>query len=299
MKEIDVHQVDAFTDQLFGGNPAGVVTNADVLTDDEMQKIAREMNLSETAFVLAPSSEDADTRLRFFTPSDEVKFCGHATVGALFQLATFNQLDLGKPGDNQVRVETKAGILPMTVSNAEGQPKVTFVAPKLDVAPYRLQGDDFAEVFRVSAELIDSDSAILLDKNLNYVYVPTTSLDLLGKQAFDFGHIRDKFGEENVIVFCFFSKETIEANSDLHARGLAPNVGVDEDPFTGSMQAGLMYAARQNGYIDPDKHSIITEQGHFIDRPGKAEVSYDAVADEFSATASAVHVFSSIWRIKV
>lgn len=293
MREIDLHQVDAFTDELFGGNPAGVVTNADVLTDDEMQKIAREVNLSETAFVLEPSSEEADTKLRFFTPSDEVKFCGHATVGALFQLATLGQFGLGGPGDNQVRVETNAGILPMTVSNHEGRPKVTFEAPKLDMAPHRLQGNDFAEAFGVASELINADSTILLDKNLNYVYVPTTSLELLGKQAFDFGRIRDKFGEEKVVIFCFFSNETMDADSNLHARGLAPNVGVDEDPFTGSMQAGLMYAARQNGYIDSSKSSIITEQGHFIGRPGNACVTWDNATNHFSVTASATAVFST------
>lgn len=296
MKEIDVHQVDAFTDQLFGGNPAGVVTNANALTDDEMQKVAREMNLSETAFVLEPSSEDADARLRFFTPSDEVKFCGHATVGALSQLATLNQFDLGKPGDNHVRVETKAGILPMTVGNGKGRPEINFVAPQLDMTPYHLQDNDFAKAFGIPRELI-GDSTILLDRSLNYVYVPTTSLELLGEQVFDFAHIRDKFGKENVTVFCFFSNETVEATSDLHARGLAPNVGVDEDPFTGSMQAGLMYAARQNGYVDPGKPSIITEQGHFIGRPGKAEVSHDTITNEFTITAGSVHVFSSTWKI--
>lgn len=294
MREIDVHQVDAFANELFGGNPAGVVTNADLLTDNEMQQVAREMNLSETAFVLEPSSEEADARLRFFTPCEEVRFCGHATVGALFQLATLGRFGLGKPGSNHIRVETKAGILPMTVSNAEqGRPEITFVAPELDMTPYHLQGNAFAEAFGVSTELIDTNSTILLDKNLTYVYAPTTSLDLLGKQAFNFGRIRDKFGEEKVVVFCFFSNETVEATADLHARGLAPNVGIDEDPFTGSMQAGLMYAAQQNGYIDPTRRSIITEQGHFIGRPGHAQVNCDNSVDRFSVTASATAVFST------
>jgi len=297
VKEIDVHQVDAFTDQLFGGNPAGIVTNADILADEEMQKIAREMNLSETAFVLAPSSEEADTRLRFFTPNEEVRFCGHATVGALFQLATLNRFNLGEPGDNHVRVETKAGILPMTVSNRHGRSEITFMAPKLDITPYRLQSADFAEAFGVPAALIETDGTILLDKNLNYVYVPATSLALLGEQAFDFGRIRDQFGEEKIVVFCFFSKETVDATADLHARGLAPNVGVDEDPFTGSMQAGLMYAAQHNGYVYPGKSSIVTEQGHYIGRPGSAQVNWDNRAGCFSVTAGAKAVFSTTMEL--
>src|SRR5581483_3751660 len=130
MKTTDIHQVDAFTDQLFGGNPAGVVTNADQLTDEEMVKIAREMNLSETAFVLQPTGE-ADVKLRFFTPAAaEIKFCGHATVGALFQLAQLSMFGLGKSGDNAVRVETNAGVLNMSVLNEKAQvPRVSFGAP--------------------------------------------------------------------------------------------------------------------------------------------------------------------------
>jgi trans-2,3-dihydro-3-hydroxyanthranilate isomerase len=292
MKQIDVHQVDAFTDQLFGGNPAGVVTDADELTIEEMKKIAREMNLSETAFVLKPSSNQADVKLRFFTPTDEIKFCGHATVGALFQLAKLSMFGLGRSGTNNVRVETNAGILPMAVANKDGQPKISFTAPGVGMQPYRLQRKAFAKEFGVPTDLIRDDSTILLDKNLNYVYISVVSLKALGDQVFDFVRIREKFGKEQIVVFCFFCNETIEATSDLHARGLAPNVGIDEDPFTGSMQAGLVYAAKQNGYIDSGQQLIVTEQGNFIGRPGFAEIS-EINPGEVIITASAVQVFST------
>lgn len=111
MKIIDLHQVDAFTDKLFGGNPAGVVTNADGLTEEEMQKIAREMNLSETAFVLKPTQDGADVRLCFYTPpGDRIKFCGHATIGTLFQLAQLNLYGLG------AKVRTKCALKPTPAS---------------------------------------------------------------------------------------------------------------------------------------------------------------------------------------
>src|ERR1035438_1546813 len=78
-KRIPIVQIDAFTDRAFGGNPAAVVLDAQGISDADMQSIAREMNLSETAF-LTPSQEGADYRLRWFTPGAEVTFCGHATV---------------------------------------------------------------------------------------------------------------------------------------------------------------------------------------------------------------------------
>lgn len=297
MKEVAVHQVDAFAEAIFGGNPAGVVSNADALTEAEMQNIAREMNLSETAFVVTPTVKDADVRFRFFTPTQEIPFCGHATVGALFQLAMLNLFSLGKPGENKVRVETGAGVLPATIANTNNTPKITFGAPSVEMVPYRLQGKAFAEAFGIPSELIKVGATILLDKKLNYIYVPAASLDILGRQNFNFDRIREQFGGEEIIAFALYTNETFSDSSDLHARGLAPNVGIDEDPFTGSIQAGLVAAAKQNSYINADKELIITEQGNFIGRPGKATVAHNIETNEFTVTANAAPVFSSTWRI--
>ena len=82
MKTFRVYVTDAFTSKPFSGNAAGVVTNADGLSDIQMQCIARELNLSETAFILQPDGGDHDVRIRFFTPTREVPVCGHATIAA-------------------------------------------------------------------------------------------------------------------------------------------------------------------------------------------------------------------------
>jgi PhzF family phenazine biosynthesis protein len=94
MKEVIVHQIDSFTKEKFKGNPAGVVLNAEHLTADEMQLIARELNNSETAFVFRPEqNENFDYHVRYFTPTTEVPICGHATIGALYAKAIEDQLD--------------------------------------------------------------------------------------------------------------------------------------------------------------------------------------------------------------
>lgn len=295
MKTIDVHQVDSFTTRIFGGNPAGVVTDAASLTDTEMKNVAREMNLSETAFVLPATSADADVRLRFFTPpGDEIKFCGHATIGALFQLSRLNMFKLGETGQNNIRVETKAGVLVMTVVNMPGeQPRITFTPPKVQLQAYGLQGQEFADAFGVDPALIKTNAQIFVDTVLNYVYIPTVSLQKLRAQSFNFDLIRKRFDEEGVVVFCFYSNETIASEAHLYARGLAPNVGVNEDPFTGSMQCGLVHAAKQNEYIGADQTIVITEQGHDVHRPGMALIMHDSKTDSLLVTADAAQVFST------
>lgn len=297
MKKIDLHQVDAFTNQLFGGNPAGVVTNADELSETDMQNIAREMNLSETAFVCMASTNDATLKLRFFTRSgDEVPFCGHATVGTLAQLAKLNMFELGQPGTQTVRVETGIGVLEMKVVN-DDTTKIIFATPPVTLELYHLQGKDFAQKFGVPAELIDAKGQIFRDTTLNYLYIPAVSLEALGEQTFDSNRIREKFGQENTIVFCLYVAETFDTAADLHARSLAPNIGISEDPFTGSMQAGLVVAAKQNGLIASDQHQITTEQGHFVGRPGSAIVE-QAADGSITVTASATPVFSTTMELQ-
>ena len=92
MKKYRIYQIDAFTKEQFKGNPAGVVTNADGLSDSQMQTIARELNNAETALILSATSSDHDVWIRFFTPTTEVPSCGHATISAHYIRAVENDL---------------------------------------------------------------------------------------------------------------------------------------------------------------------------------------------------------------
>jgi trans-2,3-dihydro-3-hydroxyanthranilate isomerase len=298
MVVVDVCQVNAFTIDLAGGNPAGVVISADSLTENQMAATAIEMGLSETAFVFMPTSDQADVRLRFFTRSGlEVPLCGHATVAALFQLARLKDMfGFDDPKEEtSVRVETNVQILQATIINRAGVIRIAFVAPEVELQPYRLQGKEFAEAFGVGSQLIDPRGTILLDSKLRYLYIPTASLDALQDQLFDSDHILQHFGDEKIKVFCLFANEGVQLMADVHARVLAPLIGIDEDAFTGSMQAGLVRAAKQGGYIRDDQPHVITEQGHSLGRPGYAQV-HEAPTGTV-VTAHAVYVCTT--RIEV
>ena len=110
MKKYKIYQVDSFTRTCFHGNPAGVVPDADGLSEEQMQRIAREMNNSETAFIFPSNSPDYDVEVRFFTPTTEVPICGHATVAAHYVYALEKNF-----GNRRVRQKTKAGILPVDI----------------------------------------------------------------------------------------------------------------------------------------------------------------------------------------
>lgn len=296
-KIINLHQVDAFTDVLFGGNPAGVVTNADELNDEQMLKIAREMNLSETAFVLKPTFADADLKLRFFTPSAEVQFCGHATVGALYELTRLKMFGLGH-GVSRIKAETGIGVLEMEIAlGVDDNPRISFTAPPTKMEEYDLQGLQFAEKFGIQQTALNPDAKVFRDNNLNYLYIPVESLKILGDLQFDLPRIREKFAQEKTVVFCLYTNQTFKAESDLHARITCPLIGIDEDPFTGSAQAGLVQAAKQNWLVGPHKQNFIVEQGNFLGRPGHAEVKINQ-SGETKVIANAVHVFSTQMEIK-
>lgn len=117
--KINIYQVDAFTDKIFGGNPAAVVPDARGLTDMDMQNIAMEMNLSETAFVIPIDSENY--KLRFFTPVSEVDLCGHATIASFYTLAYKGYIPSVKNGIKKVYQETKAGKLSVEIFFKNGE----------------------------------------------------------------------------------------------------------------------------------------------------------------------------------
>lgn len=294
LTSIQVHQVDAFTDKKFAGNPAGVVLDADLLSDRLMKQITRELNVSETAFIL--NSQNADFRLRYFTPSgDEVEFSGHSTVGALYMIAHEKRLNTFSEGVHKFRVETHTGILNMQIEKDKKQSiTVRYEAPKI-----RLKKSN------ISHESICLENEIELHQlNLNYpIYLEETSRDLFIvvesiKELENLDPCIKKlsqFGKQhNIVAFCFLTNETLDKQSSLHCRCFAPTVGIPEDPFTGSVQGGLAAYAHKYGLINKMR-DIRIEQGHFMNRPGFVLIDLTLINKQYSANinAKAMHCFST------
>lgn len=272
---LTVYWVDAFCDRPFSGNPAVVVPQADGLSDAQMQQIAREVNCSETAFVLQPTVPEADFRLRWFTPTQEVNLCGHATVAALHILAQEGYFNLG-PGVTEILyIETRSGVLKVTVDYKKERPWIWLTLP---TCTFESISPDLTQQLTVVLGLLDPKSPVFkpflpapVVDSLNYdvlVAIPHLhALQTLSPPMEVLKHFGKKQGWRGI---CVYTRETVEPDSDVHVRFFAPQSGIPEDPVTGSVSGPLALLLRQTGKPkDPERDLWRFEQGDCLNRAGR------------------------------
>ena len=256
--------VDAFTDEPLRGNAAGVVPDAEGLTDEQMQAVARELGASETAFLLP--TDEADRRVRYFTPETEVDLCGHATVGSHALLYADGTLE---PGVHSLA--TNVGVLDVEVESGgrvwmtQDDPEIREVEAEYDRLGAAL-GIDPAAMRDVGADL----PVAYASTGLPFLVVPVNFLEHVGNADPDMraiAELSDEFDAAGVYAFTF---DTLDAESTLHARMFAPRAGVPEDPVTGTASGAAGAYLDRFGAIDVSEMRF--EQGHFLDRGGVVHV---------------------------
>jgi trans-2,3-dihydro-3-hydroxyanthranilate isomerase len=253
--------VDVFTDTPLEGNPLAVFTDARDLREDELQPIARELNLSETVFVL-PAEQGGHARIRIFTPSLELPFAGHPTLGSAFVLAAPMQLP-------EIRLETLRGLVPVVLER-EGDRLVfgRMEQPLPTWQPYE-QADALLAAIGVEQSELPVEH---YDNGARFVYVGLGSEDEVAALRPDPVALSDLPGIVGVLCF---------AGSGGHwkARMFAPGGGVAEDPATGSAAGPLAVHLARHGRIAFGDEIEIT-QGVEIGRPSKLFARVDGSADQ-------------------
>ncbi|WP_117592326.1 PhzF family phenazine biosynthesis protein [Haloprofundus halophilus] len=274
--------VDAFTTEPLAGNAAGVVPDADGLSVEQMQAVARELSVSETAF-LRPS-ESADRRVRYFTPTQEVDLCGHATVAAHAHLSEEGVLDAGVH-----TLETNVGDLEIELTD-DGVVWMTQSRPT--VRPVDVDYERASEALGVPVEsfraVADELPAAVASTGLPFLVLGVDFLDAVGGATPDMGAVAalaDEHDATGVYLFCF---DTLDAESTLHARMFAPGAGVPEDPVTGTASGACGAYLEHVGAFDTLPDEMQFEQGEFVDRPGRVRVR---VGDEVRVGGRAVTAF--------
>lgn len=294
-KKVRIHQVDAFTCEQFGGNPAGVVLDADDLDESTMRKITRELNLSETAFVL--SSKKGDLRMRYFTPTGhEITFCGHSTVGSLYMIAKEKRFGINNAGSYQFDVETPCGILKMeTFIDDIGDIRVAYETPKIKLSKTEITHTEVAEAAGFDLRAIDLTYPVMYEETNRDLYVVIKTLEALKKIECDPKTFAQFSKQHNIVALCLFTPEAFDTQHHFHMRCFAPLVGIPEDPFTGSVLGGLTAYVDTFGLLPKGSHTFQVEQGHILERPGVVSVEFAKHLGKYQAKvfAQAVHCFST------
>ncbi|RLF32420.1 MAG: PhzF family phenazine biosynthesis protein [Thermoplasmata archaeon] len=290
--EVKVKKVNAFTDSIDGGNPAGVVLNSPVLSDREMAYITKKIQVSETAFVFP--GEKTDYIVRFFTPEMEVDLCGHATIATFFTMGIDGFFP--RKGKVVVTQETKVGVLPVTVEfRDDGKvDRVMMTQGKPTLKDIYLDISEIAASLNIKTDEIDSSLPLqVVSTGLFTLPVCVKSFSVLKFMKPDFEKVKNICNKIGVGSFHVFTFDTLEPDSLYHARNFAPFYGVNEDPVTGTANGAVCNYLLENNIIKDKK--MICEQGDVIGRPGRVFVE---IVDDMVRVGGRARIVQNI-EIKV
>lgn len=267
---------DVFTDSQLAGNPLAVVFDGDGLPDDRMQAIAGEFNLSETVFVRPPENPAHTASLRIFTPGRELPFAGHPTVGAAVALAErqhgASELDLVSV------LEEKVGPVRCAVRLAKGGANFAeFDLPRnSEPVDVKLDPQTVADALCISAADIGFENHELSTwtAGVPYVMVPVRDLAVAASIRFDpqrWG--ASSTGTMSVYVYC---RGGVDHRASFHARMFAPDLGIPEDPATGSAAAAMSGTIQHFDALAPGHHALVIEQGVEMRRPSQIHLHIES-----------------------
>ncbi len=292
-KAYKVYQIDSFSDKKFLGNPAGVVYNADGLNEVDMQRIARELNNSETAFIFSSDSQEYDVHVRFFTPLKEVPICGHATIAAHYVIALENKLK----EKTCIRQKTGAGILPVEIEPLGSSYNIVMTQGKVEFGNI-IKGNDLGRL--VSALGIDNNDLIteapvqIVSTGHSKVMIGIKDYQQLHNLAPDMRELNKLSERINCNGYFVFTFDSNEADILIKGRMFAPAIGIEEDPVTGNANGPVgAYIVKYKLAEFDDNLKFSAKQGMSIDREGKINVNVsiengEPVKVQVSGTATVV-----------
>jgi PhzF family phenazine biosynthesis protein len=265
--------VDVFSFRPLLGNPVAVVMDAENLTADAMQAVARWTNLSETTFVLPPTTADADYRLRIFTPRSELPFAGHPTLGSAHAI-----LEAGRVAPRRIGrliQECGIGLVELTIeARSEGR-ELTFRLPPAKLEP--LLTTDMAELERILGCKVDLKTAPGI-VNVGAIWIVVQLIDAASVLDLrpDLPRLAELERRLGVTGLTVFGAREHGDDAAIEVRTFAPSCGVEEDPVCGSGNGSVAVFQWQRGLLPPGGADYVAAQGRCVGRDGRVKVSVDA-----------------------
>jgi trans-2,3-dihydro-3-hydroxyanthranilate isomerase len=290
---LNYHVLDVFTERPFGGNPLAVVLDADRLSATEMQSIAREFNLSETVFVLAPTSPGHTARIRIFTPSRELPFAGHPTLGTAVLLAELRAPHAASMDTAIIALEEEVGSIRVGVRGRNGSaPFGEFDAPKVTSAPEALSEPEeiSAAVGLIPGEIgFENHKPCLLKSSPPFAFLPVSNLEAMARVKVTPQHWARAFTDRGVQGVYLYTRQCVRVQSAFHARMFAPDLGVPEDPATGSAAASFAYVVHEFDALPDGNHKRAIEQGIEMGRPSSITLTMTVTRGKLEAVRIGGH----------
>ena len=276
MGKVNVYQVDVFTKQLFKGNPAGVVSNADGLSASQMQQIARELNNSETAFILSPDGSDHALRIRYFTPTTEVPLCGHATIAAHYVRA----LEINPP-NSSVYQKTGAGRQKIDYMRREdGDYRITMTQDEISLDKI-IEGENKGFLLTSLGlgidDLYERFPIQIVSTGHSKVLAGIKSRGKLNSLAPNLANLVELSARIGCNGYFVFTLDSDEPDILTHGRMFAPAIGIPEDPGTGNAHGPLGVYLVHHDLVNHDgsRFEFNGKQGTAINRESVVRVSVD------------------------
>lgn len=281
MRTVRMFQVDAFTDRLFTGNPAGVVLGAEVLDEQEMRLIARELNHGDTAFVLPPASDAEDLRVRFFSPRTEMPFVGHATLATHAVLNRKQPQPLRRQGGRTGVVEVR--------SNNDGSLSIRQAAPVLGRVPDAAQLDQVLAALALQHEQLDpacppriagsASTRLLLGLR------DSAALDAVTPDLPALAQLTPRIGAHGYFPFV---RGGTAATLVTESRMFCPALGIDEDALSANAHAMLGVHLRELGLLaaQGQRAHFSGTQGRHVGRGGRVDVELELDANGRATAAT-------------
>ena len=264
MAKYQFYILDVFAEEKYAGNQLAVVRDAAVLSDGQMQKIAKEMNYSETTFILSEEERNGGYDVRIFTPAAEVPFAGHPTLGTAFVI----QHEIMKEPAETVILNLKVGQIPVTSGPGGKDKSILWMKQMAPTFGLTIEPGPVAKVLGLDESEIDDRFVVQeVSTGLPFIVVPLKSLDAVKRAKVNrdecFKLIEDTQAKM-ILVFC---PETYNRENDLNVRVFCDYFGIPEDPATGSGNGCLAGYLAKHRYFGNDKIDIRVEQGYEISRP--------------------------------
>ena len=246
--------IDVFTDVAYAGNQLAVFPDSTGLSTQQMQMLTKEINYSETTFVLEADQPDADFRVRIFTPSRELPFAGHPTLGTAYSIMEI--FDIWAEKKDILRLQTRVGVIPL-----QKQGSVLWMTQnEPDFFTQHADKKTVAGLFDVAPDDISDDHPIEeVSTGNRMLIVPIKTIDAMQRAQGNVTNMKKFFGTDLIgpYLFCL---ESVDARAKVHTRFFAPHLGILEDPATGSAAGPLVGYLLKHGVFGSN-FEIINEQG--------------------------------------